>query len=97
MTTRRCASRWPEQLELHARFASLDATAPAAARIMRQERFRPPCCSMSIADMNGHELCREMRRAGSHVPCDADAAGQRGRHGARLDAAPRIMSRSPFG
>src|SRR6266849_7324319 len=58
-----------EQLELHAEFASLECDSAAAAlRVMREERFDAVLLDVGLPDMDGHELCREMRRAGITVP-----------------------------
>src|SRR5229473_841100 len=56
-----------EQLEPE--FASLECDSAAAAlAIMRQERFDAVLLDVGLPDMDGHELCREMRRAGITVP-----------------------------
>jgi len=57
-----------EQLELHAEFASLecDSAARPSGSCGRSVRRRAARCR--LPDMNGHELCREMRRAGITVP-----------------------------
>src|SRR5271170_5045557 len=58
-----------EQLELGAEFLSLQCDCAAAAlAIMQQERFDAVLLDVGLPDMNGHELCRAMRRAGVSVP-----------------------------
>ena len=58
-----------EQLELHAEFASLECdSATAALEIMRQQRFDAVLLDVGLPDMDGHELCRQLRRSGITVP-----------------------------
>ena len=58
-----------EQLELHGEFASLECdNAAAAVEIVRRERFDAVLLDVGLPDMDGRELCRQMRGAGVNVP-----------------------------
>jgi DNA-binding response OmpR family regulator len=87
-----------EQLELGGEFASLQCDCAAAAlAIMQQERFDAVLLDVGLPDMDGHELCRQIRRAGISVPivmltaADSEAATVLG-----LDAGANDYVTKPF-
>jgi DNA-binding response OmpR family regulator len=58
-----------EQLERHGEFASLQCKdAAAALAVIRREPFDAVLLDVILPDMDGHELCRLMRRAGVTAP-----------------------------
>ncbi len=58
-----------EQLERHGEFASRECgSAAAALLIIRQQRFDAVLVDFALRDMDGCELCRQLRRAGLDVP-----------------------------
>jgi DNA-binding response OmpR family regulator len=58
-----------EQLELNAEFAVVEcASAAGVLRIARDERLDAVLLGAGLPDMDGHELCRQLRRAGVIVP-----------------------------
>src|SRR5947209_7279510 len=58
-----------EQLELHAEFTSLECDSGAAALgLMGRERFDAILLDVGLPDIDGHEVCRQMQRAGITVP-----------------------------
>jgi len=58
-----------EQLELHAEFASRECDSGAAAlRLARREAFDAVLLGDAISDIDGHELCRRLRRNGVGAP-----------------------------
>ena len=58
-----------EQLERHGEFVSRECDSGAAAlEIIRQERFDAVLLDIGLPDMDGRDLCRELRRSGVHVP-----------------------------
>ncbi len=88
-----------EQLELHAEFASLECDCAAAAiRIIGQEQFDAVLLDVGLPDMNGHELCREMRRVGITVPIVMLTAADSGSWTRYSDLvpAPMITWTKPF-
>ncbi len=58
-----------EQLERHGEFVSRECDSAAAAlEIIRQERFDAVLLDIGLPDMDGRELCRQLRHSGIHVP-----------------------------
>jgi DNA-binding response OmpR family regulator len=58
-----------EQLERHGEFMSRDCDSAAAAlEIIRHERFDAVLLDIGLPDMDGRDLCRQLRRAGINVP-----------------------------
>src|SRR5712692_6590098 len=58
-----------EQLELHAEFTSRECDRGAAAlELMRHERFDAVLLDVGLPDIDGHEVCRQLRRAGITIP-----------------------------
>jgi len=71
-----------EQLELHAEFASRQCDSGAAALALAQEhRFEAVLLGAALPDLDGHELCRRLRRSGVRAPivmlATADGAADR--------------------
>src|ERR1044071_4561530 len=58
-----------EQLELNAEFASLPCGSGATALdLMRQSNFDAAVLDIELPDMDGRDLCRQMRTAGITCP-----------------------------
>jgi DNA-binding response OmpR family regulator len=58
-----------EQLELHAEFASRQCDSGAAAlALIQQHRVDAVLFGAGLPDLDGHELCRRLRRSGVRVP-----------------------------
>jgi DNA-binding response OmpR family regulator len=87
-----------EQLELHAEFASLQCDSGAAALgLMRQRCFDAVLLGTGLPDIDGHDLCRRLRRAGLRVPVVILAAPGSEADAARaLDAGASDYVTKPF-
>jgi DNA-binding response OmpR family regulator len=58
-----------EQLELHAEFASRQCdTGAAALRLIQEDDFDAVLLGDPLSDIDGHELCRRLRRSGLRGP-----------------------------
>jgi DNA-binding response OmpR family regulator len=58
-----------EQLELHAEFASRECGSGAAALgLVQEQAFDAVLLGAVLPDIEGHELCRRLRRTGIHAP-----------------------------
>jgi DNA-binding response OmpR family regulator len=87
-----------EQLELHAEFASRQCdSGMAALDLLRRQRFAAVLLGAALPDIDGHELCRHLRRAGVRLPIVilAAADGDAGRERA-LDAGASDYVTKPF-
>ncbi len=58
-----------EQLELNGEFIAIDCdNAAGAMEIVKRDRFDAVLLDVGLPDMDGRELCRQLRRAGVQVP-----------------------------
>ena len=87
-----------EQLELHAEFACRQCDSGAAAlHSVQHERFDALLLDIGLPDMDGRELCRQLRRAGVTAPivmltaADSDSDTVQG-----LDAGANDYVTKPF-
>jgi DNA-binding response OmpR family regulator len=87
-----------EQLELNAEFASLQCDSGVATLgLLRQRRFDAVLLGAALPDIDGHELCREVRRAGIRVPIVmVAAADSQADIGRALDAGASDYVTKPF-
>jgi len=86
-----------EQLELHAEFASRQCdSGMAALDLLRRQRFAAVLLGAALPDIDGHELCRHLRRAGVRLPIVilAAADGDAGREGESGDEA--VLTIGPY-
>jgi len=87
-----------EQLERHAEFVTVDCgTAATALEIVSRNRFDAILLDIGLPDMDGRELCRQMRQAAITVPIVMlTAADSEGETVLGLDAGANDYVTKPF-